>query len=121
MKRYFSILLLIGALVGLFGQEAAFALSTPAQTTEQSAAMSGMSADCIEEMGLTKQASDQPCQGLTFDCIAKMGCALPLALVPPAVSGLPLECREAIPAIMPVATLVGLELSPEPEPPARLG
>ena len=121
MKRWYSMLLLIGALVGLFGQEAAFASGPLAQPVEQASPPSGMSVDCAEMMGLAKSQPDQPCQGLTFDCIAKMGCGLSLALVPPTVSSLPSQYREGIPAPLPVAPLIGRNLSPEPEPPARLG
>lgn len=121
MKRWCSLMLLIGALVGLFGQEAAFASGLPAQTIEQVSPPSGMSADCAEMMGLTKPQPDKPCQGLTFDCIAKMGCALPLATLPPAALGISPEYRADMPVRLPVKALVGRNLRPEPEPPARLG
>ncbi len=121
MKRSFFMMMLFGALFGLFGQGAALVLAAPAQATEQATAVSGMSADCAEKMSLEPQQPDQPCTGLTLDCIAKMGCAVPLALVPPASADLPGEYREGIPMPMPVTSLVGHDLGPEPEPPARLG
>ena len=83
MKRWFSLLLLMGALLGLMGQEAAFARGMPVEQAAQSAAAvqtsAGlMSADCAEMMGLAKQKPqpDKPCQGMTPDCMAKMGCAV---------------------------------------------
>ncbi len=121
MKRWFSMLLLIGALAGLFGQEAAFALAPPVPASQQIIGASAMSKDCAEMMGLAKQQPDRPCQGLTFDCIAKMGCALPLAFVPPAADGSPSAYRVSLPVPLPASVLSGRTLVPEPHPPARLG
>jgi hypothetical protein len=126
MKRWFSMLMLIGALLGLLGQETAFASAPSMQVSEQASAPGGMSADCAEKMGLTAhsafgQQPETPCQGLTLDCLAKMGCALPVVLIPPAVSGTSAQYRPETPAPMPVTRLVGRDLAPELEPPARLG
>lgn len=123
MKRWFSLLLLMGALLGLLGQEAAFARAMPAELADQTVAVAQMSADCAEMMGLTKQEPqpDKPCEGMTPDCIAKMGCAVPVALIPSLLSALPTEFHPSTPRQMPVAPLVGRETSPEPHPPARLG
>ena len=124
MKRLLSLLLLAGALLGLLGQEAAFAHVMPAQNAEQvSAPASGMSADCARMMGLAKQQQqpEKPCQGMTPDCIAKMGCAVPLALIPPLAFAAAPQFRAATPPQMPVAALIGRDTGPEPEPPANLG
>jgi hypothetical protein len=128
MKRWFSLLLLMGALLGLMGQEAAFARGMPVEQAAQSAAAvqtsAGlMSADCAEMMGLAKQKPqpDKPCQGMTPDCVAKMSCAVAVALIPPFLSTAPTENHLSAPLQMPVAVLVGRETSPEPHPPARLG
>ena len=123
MKRWFSLLLLLGALLGLLGQEAAFAHVMPAQKAEQAAATTPMSPDCAQMMGLAKQAPqpEKPCQGMTPDCMVKMGCAVPLALIPPLASDAAPQLRAAAPPQMPVARLVGRDTGPEPEPPARLG
>ncbi len=128
MKRWFSLLLLMGALLGLMGQEAAFARGIPVEQTAQSAAAvqtsAGlMSADCAETMGLAKQKPqpDKPCQGMTPDCVAKMGCAVAVALIPPLLSAAATENHLSAPLQMPVAVLVGRETTPEPHPPARLG
>jgi len=124
-------LLLMGAILGLFAQEAAFASALPMQMSEQTSAPAGMSEDCAEMMGLTAQSEvgkseagqqpEKPCEGLTLDCIAKMGCALPVALVPPAMPAVQTVYRPSAPTFMPVARLVGRNLSPEPEPPTLLG
>ena len=128
MKRWFSLLLLMGALLGLMGQEAAFARGMPVEQAAQSVAdvqtSAGlMSADCAAMMGLAKQKPqpDKPCQGMTPDCVAKMGCAVAVALVPPLLSAAPTENHLSAPLQMPVAVLVGRETTPEPHPPARLG
>jgi hypothetical protein len=123
VKRWFSLLLLVGALFGLVGQEAAFAHVMPAQNAEQAVSTTQMSADCAQMMGLAKQAPqpEKPCQGMTPDCVAKMGCAVPLALIPHLASDAVPQLRAAAPPQMPVAKLVGRDTGPEPEPPARLG
>ena len=124
MKRWLSLALLCGALLGLMGQEAAFARVMPVAKLEQVAAAAQMSPECAEMMGLAKpqpQPEKHPCQGMTPDCIAKMGCAVPLALVPPLVSGAAQQFRAMIPDIAPASPLVGRNFGPEPEPPARLG
>ena len=128
MKRWFSLLLLMGALLGLMGQETAFARAMPVEKVEKSVAAAQtsagqMSAECAEMMGVTKQKSqpDKPCQGMTPDCIAKMGCAVVVALIPPLLSATLTEHRPSTPRQMPIASLVGHETSPEQHPPARLG
>lgn len=124
VKRWLSILMLAGALLGLLGQEAAFARGMSAGKAEQVfATATQMTADCAQMMGLAKQVPqpEKPCQGMTPDCIAKMGCAIPLALIPPFVFGAEPQFRAATPPQMPVAPLVGRDTGPEPEPPARLG
>lgn len=123
MKRWFSLVLLLGALLGLLGQEAAFAHVMPVEKAEQTATTAQMNADCAEMMGLAKQSpqSEAPCQGMTPDCIAKMGCAVPLALIPPLAFFLVPQFRTATPLQTPAAPLAGRETGPEPEPPAHLG
>lgn len=123
MKRWFSLLLLFGALLGLVGQEAAFARVMPVEKATQSVAATQTSAECAEMMGLAKQKpqSGKPCQGMTPDCVAKMGCAVVVALIPPLLNASPAKFRLLTPSQMPVAALVGRETSPEPHPPARLG
>ena len=123
MKRWFSLLLLMGAMLSLIGQEAAFARVMPVAKAQSTVAASQMSAECAEMMGLAKQKpqSGKPCQGMTPDCVAKMGCAVVVALIPPLLSAASTENHLSAPLQMPVAVLVGRETSPEPHPPARLG
>lgn len=121
MKRRLSLLLLIGALLGLLGQEMAFAGVVPVEKIEQAAA--AMSPECAEMMGLSKQTSEseKPCQGMTPECIAKMGCAVPVALVPPLLVARPSEYRGSNPKQAVVSPLSGRETPPEHHPPTRLG
>lgn len=116
-------LMLVGAMMGLLAQEAAFARAMPSTMTEQFSTSLQMSADCAEMMGSAQQnpQPDEPCEGMTPDCIAKMGCAVPVALIPPLLSTHPAEMCLTTPLQMPVAPLVGRETSPEPHPPSRLG
>lgn len=124
VKQWLSLLLLFGALLGLLGQEAAFAQGKPVAKAEQvSTAATQMSPECAEMMGLAKPSPqpEKPCQGMTPDCMAKMGCAVPVALIPPLAFDAMPQFRESAPPQMPVARLVGRDTGPEPEPPTRLG
>lgn len=119
MKRRFSLLLLIGALLGLLAQEAAFASAMP--MPDAAIAASAMGAECAEMMEVDKSQGDQPCKGLTLDCIAKMGCALPSVVVS---SAMPLAAEAHIPGLLdplPVRRLNGRTIGPEPHPPLLLG
>lgn len=113
----------MGALLGLLGQEAAFAQSIPVKPVDQSVTAGQMSADCAEMMGLAKQNSqpDKPCQGMTPDCAAKMGCAVVVAVLPNALIDLAIGAAADGSDQIPVVRLVGRNLTPEPEPPAPLG
>lgn len=121
MRCWLSMLLLIGALLGLFAQEAAFASVPVVQSVQRSSADEAMDAACMEAMGQNDDSSDDPCKGLTLDCIAKMGCALPLAQAPTghriAKSSLP----NAILFVIDVKPLTGRDSGPEPDPPSILG
>lgn len=128
MKRWFSMMLLVGALLGLFAQEAAFASAIPMQMSGHASTSSpaGMSEDCAKMMELaahseTGQKPEKPCSGMTIDCVAKMGCASTTALLPDGPIDLEKDVASGEPTPMPVTRLVGRNLGPEPEPPARLG
>lgn len=115
-------MLLFGALLGLFAQEAAFASSPAVQQHEMIAAAPGMSAECAEMMGLTRpEKSEAPCKGLTLDCIAKMGCALPLAAPTFAAPIVAVLVQRALVGEQLATPLVGHNLGPEPDPPLIFG
>ncbi|WP_313807115.1 hypothetical protein [Sphingobium sp.] len=123
VKRFFSFLMLVGALVGLLGQEAAFAsgpahLSAPA--AKMTVGMAQMSSDCMAMMQQAPQPAQKPCKGLTLDCIASMGCVIPLASTPePLLAGkFVYERIQHFPARIDI--LAGQALEPEPDPPTRL-
>ncbi len=115
--------MLLGALLGLLGQEVAFAHFMPVDGAVQLVAAAQMSPECAEMMGLAKQKpqSGKPCEGVTPDCIAKMGCAVPLALLPPIASDTAREFRAETPRLTLATPLIGRNVGPEPEPPARFG
>jgi hypothetical protein len=117
VKRRLSLLLLLGALLGLFGQGMALAAGpTLAPTVEASHTMpAGM--DCSEMAAPQKQSPKQPCKGLTLACIAQMGCTIPMTFEEPR----PLTEHAYAPrlaASWPTSpVLAGLDVAPEPEPP----
>ena len=121
MKRWFSMMLLIGALLGLFAQEAAFASVPVVQPVLQTSAVEAMDAACMEAMGQSDDSSDDPCKGLTLDCIAKMGCALPLAQAPIGQRIANPVLTNAIVFAVDVKPLTGHDSGPEPVPPSILG
>ena len=116
-------LLLIGALLGLVGQGVAYAHFVPVEKAEQSAATAGMSADCAEMMGLTKQEPqpEKPCHGMTFDCIAKMGCSVPVVLPLVGTFDVARKLRPSLPTHAPARPLTGRNSGPEPHPPSYPG
>src|SRR3546814_18273854 len=69
VRRWLSLMLLFGAMVGLLAQEVAFA-SAPAMSSAAVTA-SQMSDECAEMMKAATSQGDKPCKGLTLDCIAK--------------------------------------------------
>lgn len=120
MKRWLTLMLLAGALLGLFGQEAAFAMARPVAEAQQPVASPAMSNECAEMMGVDSSRPDQPCKGMTLDCIAKMGCAIPLAAVTPAAPPAVGDCQRELADPLAVQRLVGRSFGPEPEPPLLL-
>ncbi|MBA4757989.1 hypothetical protein [Sphingosinicella sp.] len=121
MKHWLTLMLLAGALLGLFGQEAAFAMARPVVEAQQPVASPAMSPECAEMMGVDTAQPDQPCKGMTLDCIAKMGCAVPLAVVTPGAPLVVAGHRRELVDPLAVQRLVGRSFGPEPEPPLALG
>jgi hypothetical protein len=119
VKHLLSLLLLLGAVLGLLGQEVAFA-SAPG-VRDEAVAASTMRDDCAEMMGIDQSQDNKPCEGLTLDCIAKMGCAIPPVIVS---SALPLAVAAQmpdLPDLLPIRRLSGRVIGPEPDPPLLLG
>ncbi|HET6525491.1 MULTISPECIES: hypothetical protein [unclassified Sphingopyxis] len=121
MKRWLSFLLLFGAVLGLLGQEAAFASAPAIPASGMTIAAPAMSDECAEMMGIDKSGDGVPCKGLTFDCIAKMGCALPPIVVSPPMM---IAAATHVPGLLdplPIQRLDGRTFGPEPDPPLILG
>ncbi|WP_242443611.1 hypothetical protein [Sphingobium sp. LB126] len=75
----------------------------------------------MKKMAQQQQPAQKPCKGMTLECIAAMGCVVPLAVRNDAPL---LEARKASPALPFWATITvlhGGDLTPEPEPPTLLG
>ena len=118
LKARLSLLLLLGALLGLLGQGMAYAAGPAlAPAIEASHAMpSGM--DCADMTSDHKAKPAQPCKGLTLACIAQMGCVVPMTFADSArmVERLtPARLNATWPR---APALVGRTVPPEPEPPS---
>ena len=119
MKRPFALLLLFGALLGLFGQEMAFASSLQhAKVSSHKTMMPGCTMPM--PMPMAKETGDKPCKGLTLACIAAMGCTIPLAQADEFMVATPTETLRVAPVATAAKRLTGLHVLPEPEPPHRL-
>lgn len=116
VKRMFAFFLLMSVVFGLSAQEIAFA-AAPVGQVATSAVQSAT--DC-DTMSLPKAAADIPCTGMTADCIAKMGCALPVAIVPPMAFAAPRPYLALAPPVKISPALANRTLGPEPEPPTYL-
>jgi hypothetical protein len=109
-------MLLLGAMLGLFGQQAAYAVGAHPVTVSQ------MSSDCMEMMQKEQpQPAHKPCKGLTLDCIAAMGCIVPIVLKDPAVPAAARQLVSAPTFWASTSVLIGTDLPPEQHPPTILG
>ncbi|MCW3847910.1 hypothetical protein OF829_11725 [Sphingomonas sp. LB-2] len=119
MPRALHFLLLLGALIGLFGAESAYALGP--RMAVAPAAVSGMDADCMEMMRKAPPSAPTPCKGMTLDCIAAMGCVVPVLVQDQAaaVAEPGMAMRQVFwPA---TSVLAGSDPPPEQHPPTQLG
>src|SRR3546814_13938138 len=76
MRRAHKLALILGVLLGLFGQTVTVAASPAVETAISETALATMPMDCVGMM----QGDDEkslPCQQMTVACLAGMGC-LPL-------------------------------------------
>ncbi len=128
MHRFLSFALVLGALIGLFGQQAALASgpswpvasvsTSPVSTSEVNHSAMTDVLECMETMA--DAPAEKPCTGLTLDCIAAMGCVVPMTLSsdqPGLGENLPYR------ALRPETVfphLAGRVVAPEPEPPTLL-
>ena len=126
MSLLFRNLLVVLALVGLFGQTTVRAMPMQTLAAEPATSAAAMTAEHCADMGEAATASDEapaekPCKPMTGDCVAEMGCALSVA-----------QPARATPGFVPVRyeTVVydpsdeahpGLSVTPELFPPITLG
>ncbi|PJG45269.1 hypothetical protein CAF53_24740 [Sphingobium sp. LB126] len=119
MKRLLALLLVIGALSGLFGAQMAAAHSVP-QAADAPLAK-GMDADCMAMMAKQRPAPrEKPCKGLTLDCIAAMGCVIPLVATDLAGSVETPRLSDAPSFWTTHSILTGKSFAPDPDPPTSL-
>lgn len=114
-KRALPLLLLIAALVGLFGQDAARAIGP---RWEPVAATADASMDeCMEMMD---DESQPPCDGLTLDCIAAMGCVVPATLADAPAFARPVRALSPPLRAERIRALIGRSTAPGTHPPTSL-
>ncbi len=118
MTRTLHLLLLLGALIGLFGAEGAYARGP--RMAVAPAAGSAMDPDCMEMMRKAPPAAPTPCKGMTLDCIAAMGCVVPVLVQDEATAVV--APMMAVPQFFWPSTtvLAGSDPPPEQHPPTQL-
>ncbi|RZL80699.1 MAG: hypothetical protein EOP66_06330 [Sphingomonas sp.] len=118
MTRLLRPFLLFMAVLGLFGQSTAMAMSPAQGVTMPMTAMATM--DCGNSMMSGQMHGSMPCKKMTLQCIAVMGCAIAPILQP---VGITLSARQLdllTPAWTLTARLEGRTYGPEPDPPSFL-
>jgi len=81
-----------------------------------------MDADCMAMMAQQQPAPDKkPCKGLTLECIAAMGCMVPLAAADLAGSVATPDTYGALGFWPTTSVLTGKSFAPDPDPPTKLG
>lgn len=122
MKRFLSLALLMGALLGIFGQQAVRAAGPAWQPIAEQSPTGDManmgSADCMKVTA--DPSGDKPCEGLTLDCIAAMGCVVPITLSSDPPGAEHVATRHDLPTEVAIRSLAGRTFAPEPEPPSIL-
>lgn len=121
LKSRFAFLLLLGAFCGLLGLQAAYALGPAASPTVMAASHSTPpGTDCADMATQDQGKTSAPCKGLTLDCVAQMGCVVPMTIAG-AVHVLDDPLLRAKPDFWPVVpVLAGGTIVPEPHPPSIL-
>lgn len=118
VKQAIRIVLLMGVLLGLFGQAAAYSLSPTHQAAGQELAAVD---DCMGAMAQPQpKKSEPPCKGLTLDCIAAMGCTAPMLFGDPMVLE-PAPMSGNAPLWLDTQILLsGRSFAPDPDPPSLI-
>ena len=126
MSLVFRNLLVILALVGLFGQTTVRAMPMQTLAAEPAASAAAMTAEHCAEMGKAATAADEapaekPCKPMTGDCVGEMGCALSVAQPARATAGFVPVRYETVVYDPSDEAHAGLSVTPELFPPITLG
>ena len=105
------------AVVGLFGQSTAMAMSPLQSDTMSMSAMASM--DC-DDMIPGSMDGSTPCKKMTLQCIAAMGCHTAAIAEPVAIAMASRQLDRLAPSWPSAAPLNGLSYGPEPDPPSFL-
>jgi len=115
VKGLFHLLLALGALIGLLGEQSVAARNVaPASVHATAGAM-----DCMEMMKEASVPSKQPCKSLSLDCIAASGCVIPITGRDVALNA-PFTVAPISAFWPPTRVLVGSDTTPEQRPPSTL-
>ena len=124
MQRLLKLVLLLGVMVGLFGQTMAMAAAPTCSATMRGmpamhGATTAISNDCMDMCSGMKPDS-APCKKMSLQCLAAMGCTVPMFLEerPSTLSQTVLQ--KIAPTWPTVERLVGRSYGPEPDPPSFL-
>ncbi|MDQ2764120.1 MAG: hypothetical protein M3Y22_11760 [Pseudomonadota bacterium] len=118
VTRFLRPLLLLMAVVGLFGQSTAMAMSPVQSDGKSMAAMDTM--ECCDGMPSGNMHGKTPCKKITLQCIAAMGCPAAAITEPVAITPSTRQLDHLAPSWPLTARLDGRTYGPEPDPPSRL-
>lgn len=113
--RALRLLLVLLTLFGLVGQTAVYAMAPLAAPAVRTLEVAAPSDDCA---GMAVGDSDEmPCNGMTLDCIAKMGCLTPPVVAPTAGLATHPVIYERVAYSALRETMAGVTVQPEIFPP----
>ena len=118
LKARLSFALLLGALIGLFGQGIAYAAGPSMAPIVAADHAMPDGTDCAGMDVANHSVPERPCRGLTLACIAQMGCVIPMTFEPEQPSAERVVDRRVAATWPPSPMLAGRETTPEPEPPS---
>ena len=119
MRRARKLALILGVLLGLFGQIVTVAASPVVATAMRATAPATMPLDCVGMMQNDGEKS-LPCQQMTLACLAGMGC-LPLYALSSRSSSVPQMVNTDLLLVSPAyPALLGRSTPPEQHPPNTL-
>lgn len=119
MRRALKLVLVIGVLLGLFGQTVAVAASPAVMTAIERMTPTTMPVDCLGMMKGSDK-STLPCDRMTLACAAGMGCLTIVALEVPSAPVAEAMVAALAPTTPPFRALQGRSVQPEPHPPSTL-